>query len=166
MSKYTTICHTLPSHEDIGALIECSPILKGVRPSSTTTHVYLSFVEVHQPCLSVNNLTNAEMAIILRVVEETIRSESQYQFTSFSSLLICCIKVNIHPFTILLILNLPCHRVHTGLNTKTTSYIHEEDITTATIGDTALPHTSWCLWDSHRTTIRVHADILSNPVYQ
>ena len=166
MSKYTTICHTLPSHEDIGALIECCPILKGVRPSGTTTHVNLSFVEVHQPCLSVNNLTNAEMAIILRVVEETIRSESQYQFTSFSSLLICCIKVNIHPFTILLILNLPCYRVHTSLNTETASYIHEEDITAAAISDTALPHTSWGLWDSHRTTIRVHADVLSNPVYQ
>ena len=166
MSKNATISHTLACYKDIGTLIKGSTILKGIRPCCSSTHIYLSFVEIHHPSLAINDLTYSEMAIIFGVIKESIRSKSQHQIACFCGMLLHCFKVNIYPITILSILNFTCNRIHSSLNIQATSYIYEENITTSAVCNPTFPHAYWGLWNTHSTSIGIHSNILSYPIYQ
>lgn len=68
--EHTAVGKSRACGEHVGALIEFRAVAEGVVPAGAATHVDLSFFEVQQlGGTVVENLRDAEMAVVLRVVE-------------------------------------------------------------------------------------------------
>ena len=136
--QHAAIGQTCARCEHVGACIERCALTEGVVPTGAAAHVHLPFFEVKQlRSAVVKDASDAEVAVVLRVVEELRGLIVEHQRARLGRQLLSGVEVDVNPRvgTTALVLHLARDDVLLSLDAQRAGQVDEEDVARAGIGD-------------------------------